>query len=478
MSMSATQRAAVPGNAPADEEGNSSKQAASAVTAFGTAPGKTPPAAAHSGALSIHEPVTAEPCLRYNLHGNSDNEGSDDDGHDREDVYDLHDNSDNEGSDDDGDDREDGAGTTSSRGKDAAEHARGHHDGMPKTLRGYTAPSHDEIMKLANHGVLQPPVPVVVKLMSLRSWELEIIYVMGEEGMAAAGKGLARIDKGMADKKQGLRLVRNFVRNQDGKFVDSDLEHHAPLLFALVKILMEKYDFQHVALQKLTAQMFHCDPHARNATSERDEKECHFLLTVNGFHSFCLSTSRQIQTMAERFRTWKGGGCGAHKIKAEDLDDVLFMDRGGELPLQLVKQSLLGGRPGDSEDSKACVIPIHAGVPWSIKSGSGDPAWMTPQEFGDRVQARKQAFQKKGGNGISASTSLLANYPGTQQDAAKALEDAATLVLQAHVSGQGSMTLSTNASVLLHQRDLVAFEKMLVLEKISSLAQTQQNFWS
>ena len=181
MSMSATQRAAVPGNAPADEEGSSSKQAASAVTAFGTAAGKTPPAAAHSGALSIHE--TAESCLRY----------------------DLHDNSDNEGSDDDGDDSEDGAGTTSSRGKDdyddAAEHARGHHDGMPKALRGYTAPSHDNMGKLARHGVFQPPVPMMVQLMSLRAWRLGILYAMGPEGMAAAGEGLAHLDKGMADEE-------------------------------------------------------------------------------------------------------------------------------------------------------------------------------------------------------------------------------------------------------------------------------------
>jgi hypothetical protein len=243
--------------------------------------------------------------------------------------YDSHDNSDNEGSDDDGDDSEDGAGTTSSRGKDdyddAAEHARGHHDGMPEALRGYTAPSHDEIKKLANHGVLQPPVPNLVQLMSLRSWRLGILYAMGEEGMAAAGKGLARIDKGMADKKQGLRLLRNFVRNQDGKFVDSELEKHAPLLFALLKILMEVHDFQNVALQKMLTQMFHCDPHARFAKPERDERDCHVLLTVNGVHSFGLSTSRKIQTMDQRFKTWNGGGCGANKIKEKHLDGMMMM---------------------------------------------------------------------------------------------------------------------------------------------------------
>ena len=146
-------------------------------------------------------------------------------------------------------------------------------------------------------------VPNLVQLMSLRSWRLGILYAMGEEGMAAAGKGLARIDKGMADKKQGLRLLRNFVRNQDGKFVDSDLEKHAPLLFALLKILMEVHDFQNVALQKMLTQKMHCDPHARFAKPERDEKECHVLLTVNGDHSFGVSTSSKIRTMKQRFRT-------------------------------------------------------------------------------------------------------------------------------------------------------------------------------
>ena len=68
-------------------------------------------------------------------------------------------------------------------------------------------------MKLANHGVLQPPVPKMVQLMRLRAWRLGILYAMGEEGMAAAGKGLARLDKGLANER-GLRLLRSFVRNQ------------------------------------------------------------------------------------------------------------------------------------------------------------------------------------------------------------------------------------------------------------------------
>ena len=149
----------------------------------------------------------------------------------------------------------------------------------------------------------------------------------------------------------------------------------------------------------------------------------------------------------------------------------------------MVCQLLLGGfdpfpHAGDLEDSEASVIPIHAGVPWSIKSDSGDPVWMTPQEFVDRVQTRKQAFQETGGPGVPVSTSLLANYLGTQEKAAKSLEDAATLVWQTHVSSQGSMKLSRNASVLFHQRDLDILEKMLVLGKISTLAQKKPDFWS
>ena len=54
----------------------------------------------------------------------------------------------------------------------------------------------------------------------------------------------------------------------------------------------------------------------------------------------------------------------------------------------------------------------------------------------------------------------------------------ATLVLQAHVSSKGSMTVSSNAPVLFHRRDLDKFEKMLVLGKISTLAQKKQDFWS
>ena len=180
-----------------------------------------------------------------------------------------HDNSNNEGSNNVRDDPEDGAGTpVSSRGEATAT---------------YTAPPHDRVEKLALHGVLQPRVPELGKLMELVTWRRGILYAMGPEGMAAADTGLAHLDKGMAN-KGGLRIVRSFMRNQAGKFVDSGLEKHAPLLFALVKILMEEHDFDQVTLQKMLTRLMHCDPHCRHAKPEHDEQECHVLLTVNGDH--------------------------------------------------------------------------------------------------------------------------------------------------------------------------------------------------
>jgi len=54
---------------------------------------------------------------------------------------------------------------------------------------------------LSLYGVFQPRVPAMVKLMGLRAWRLGILYAMGPEGMAAAGEGLAHLDKGVADEE-------------------------------------------------------------------------------------------------------------------------------------------------------------------------------------------------------------------------------------------------------------------------------------
>jgi len=171
-----------------------------------------------------------------------------------------------------------------------------------------------------------------------------------------------------------------------------------------------------------------------------------------------------------------------NKIKVVQLDDILLMPRNGELPLQVVRQSLLGGLDpfaGES-DWGPRVIPIHAGVPCSIKTDSGDPVhhWMTSEKFGELVQARKQAFQEKGGPGVPVSTTLLANHLGTQAGAAAAVEHAATVVWKAHVSSQGSTIVSKNESVLFHERDLAIFKEMLERGKISNLARRQNDYWS
>ena len=73
---------------------------------------------------------------------------------------------------------------------------------------------------LSLYGVFQPRVPAMVKLMGLRAWRLGILYAMGPEGMAAAGEGLAHLEQ-RNGRRRGLRIVRSFVRNQEGQFVDS-----------------------------------------------------------------------------------------------------------------------------------------------------------------------------------------------------------------------------------------------------------------
>jgi hypothetical protein len=173
----------------------------------------------------------------------------------------------------------------------------------------YSPPSREEIENLTNQNVHQPIMPALTILKRLSDWRREVNYAMSTQGMAAADGGRARLDKGMAD-QNGLRILRSFVRDVDGNFVDNDLEKNCPLLFGLLKILTEKHDIQHVALQKMMEQKPHCDPHARNAKPEDDAKECHVLITVGREHCFGVSTSHKIQTREDRFTEWTGGGRG------------------------------------------------------------------------------------------------------------------------------------------------------------------------
>ena len=342
----------------------------------------------------------------------------------------------------------------------------------------YKAPPSDRVQKLARHCVLQPRVPELVKLMESVAWRRGILWAMGPEGMAAADTGCAHLDKGMAD-EGGLRIVRRFELNKEGEFVDHKLEQHAPLLFALLKIIMEEHEFDQVALQKMLYQMMHCDPHGANAKPELDAQECHVLLTVNGDHALGISTSSKIQTLDERFRTWTGGGRAANKISPGHLDDVLLVPRSGPWPLQVVCQSMLGGFDSVAlEGELEPIITVHAGVPCDIKCDSGGPGhrWMTAREYGELLLARKKAFREPEGEGTSVSTCMLGNYFGTQKEAAAKLEDAARRVLQAH---QGIKRVSENPPVRFHERDLDGFKEMLAREEITTLARHHQNpFWS
>ena len=311
----------------------------------------------------------------------------------------------------------------------------------------------------------QPEMPALVLLMGTDAWKQEVTYAMSAEGMANAPKGHARIDKKMSDEK-GFRILRDFVRNKDGKFVEPDLEEKCPLLFAVLKILLEEYGVTHVALQQMVKQEYHCDPFARHASPERDASTCHVLLTVFRDHSFGISTSSKFHSLDQRFVSWTGGGCGAVKIEYKHLNDILLIRRYGKTPFQAILHTLLGGIIAGA------FIPIHAGVPGLKDTGDG---WMTSQEYGQFLQARDRAFREVDGVGVDTSVSLVCNYFGTQTESATAFEVAATRALQVHEFG---MDASRDVLLTKHMRDLVVFRELLFQGIISNLSFKPGDFWS
>ena len=91
----------------------------------------------------------------------------------------------------------------------------------------------------------------------------------------------------MAD-EGGFRIIRRFGRNAQGVLEDPVLLERSPWLFQFLKTLMQLYGFENVAMQRMIAQDYHCDPHAKSAPAD----ELHILLTVNGRdHCFGLSLS-------------------------------------------------------------------------------------------------------------------------------------------------------------------------------------------
>jgi hypothetical protein len=308
---------------------------------------------------------------------------------------------------------------------------------------------------------------------------------MSAEGMRAAGTGLACLDKGMAN-EGGLRIIRRFVRNTKGVLEDTVLSERSPLLFEFLKTLMQLHGFENVALQRMTAQDYHCDPHAKSAPA----KELHILLTVNGsdhsssYHCFGLSTSPKIPEIDDRYRTWDcssgSKGSAAVKVQEKELNDVFLLPRAGERPLQAVDQALLAGRDFDFETQKGGptlkrIVTLHAGVSGSHESKSLDDFWKSSRQMQTLRESCKKEFNKKG---VEVSDTMLANFRGTPEAAACALENAAQLALDAHALKQGSLIESQNKSVIVHLRDLEQFKEMLRKEEIGNLLKGQQDYWS
>ena len=151
--------------------------------------------------------------------------------------------------------------------------------------------------------------------------------------------------------------------DKEGKFIDPNIEKNCPLTFVFLETLLEKYDLQHVAFQKMMEQKMHCDPHAHNARPENNEEECHVLLTLIGQHGLAVCSSRKIQTLEERFTKWVDGGRAAVKVESGDIDDIFIVCRQGDRPLQAVHQLVLG--------SNTDPTLLHAGFPRSIDTNQG-----------------------------------------------------------------------------------------------------------
>jgi hypothetical protein len=379
--------AGAPGKAPANEEGSSSKKAAAATV---------------KGAVQAQ---TAEPRRRLQPRPRALRRQRLPSDNDSEDYHDDADSS--------------GWSSASSDDEDS------HDDGDDKTT--YTPPSRERMEALVKKHVHRPPVPVLVGLMQLRGWKAAIRDMMSPESMAEAGTGLACLDKGMAYKKRGpgCRIIRRFVCNEKGVFDDKVLKDRSPWLFDFIQTLMEEKGFTNVALQKMTAQEWHCDPHAKSAPAG----ELHVLLTVDGAdHSLGLSSSKYMQSLAQSYRVWEEGSA-AVKLKEEDIDNVLLVPRPRDgLPLQAVDQELFAGLDLDFEhqtrrkgETLNRIVPVHAGVTGSYKSDSNslDPFWRTASEFAQLRLSRELEFKK---DGVVVSTTLLANMKDTAEEAARAVE--------------------------------------------------------
>ena len=113
---------------------------------------------------------------------------------------------------------------------------------MPELPLDDNASRHRILIEQAAYEYVHQPTNMsnLVRLTTSSQWKEQIDYVMSDVSFSIAGPGLGRIDKGSADKKK-FRILRTFVRDENGEFNDPDLEENAPLVYAYVKILLEVY---------------------------------------------------------------------------------------------------------------------------------------------------------------------------------------------------------------------------------------------
>jgi hypothetical protein len=207
----------------------------------------------------------------------------------------------------------------------------------------------EEILRAARNGIHQPSMPMLVMLMGTDAWKQGMLHTMSIDGFSDAPDGLGRMDQGALGKKK-FRILRDIVRNEDGKVVEPDLQANAPMQFRLLQILAEEYRITHVAFQEMDGQAAHCDPYSKYASKKRDARSCHVLVTCLGCHLFLLSTSPKIASLDKRYTFWgENGGCAAVKVESKDLRDCLLIPRQGEKPLQAILHTLLGGITDDDK---------------------------------------------------------------------------------------------------------------------------------
>jgi hypothetical protein len=323
----------------------------------------------------------------------------------------------------------------------------------------------EEILRAARNGIHQPSMPFLVMLMGTDAWKQGILHTMSIDGFSDAPDGLGRMDQGALGKKK-FRILRDIVRNKDGKVVEPDLQANAPMQFRLLQILAEEYGITHVAFQEMDEQAAHCDPYSKYASKKRDARSCHVLVTCLGCHRFLLSTSPKIASLDKRYTFWgENGGCAAVKVESKDLRDCLLIPRQGEKPLQAILHTLLGGITDDDK-----CIPLHAGVP-SGSAGIGE-GWVSSKEYVQYQQGRNQVF--RAGGMVETSVSLICNFPGTQEAAAAAFEKAAAQVIQEH---EGPLDALQDVPSQRSMCDLESYKEMMKEGNISNLSFKNADYW-